>query len=66
MTALEDGEANVLDTHFLANLGGGTLDLDHAIVALMIGVAGGFFLAEVRLESLRRAFRRVTGRQPRD
>ncbi len=63
---LGDGAANVLDTHFLATVGGGTLDLDHAVVALLIGVAGGFFLAEVRLESLRRAFRRVTGRPPRD
>lgn len=57
---------NVFDTHFLATLGGGTLDLDHAFVALMIGVAGGFFLAEFRLDSLRRALRRVTGRPPRD
>ena len=56
----------MLDTHFLATLGGGALDLDHAIVALMIGVAGGFFLAEFRLESLRRALRRVTGRPARD
>jgi len=57
---------NVLDTHFLTTLGGGALDLDHAVVALMIGVAGGFFLAEFRLESLRRALRRVTGRPARD
>jgi len=56
----------VLDLHFLATLGGGPLDLDHALVALMIGVAGGFFLAELRVKSLREALRRVTGRPPRD
>lgn len=56
----------MLDAHFLTTLGGGALDLDHAIVALMIGVAGGFFLAEFRLDALRRALRRVTGRPPRD
>ena len=56
----------MLDAHFLTTLGGGALDLDHAIVALMIGVAGGFFLAEFRLDALRRTLRRVTGRPPRD
>ncbi|HEY2481733.1 MAG TPA: hypothetical protein VGI30_05990 [Caulobacteraceae bacterium] len=56
----------MLGAHYLATLAGGTLDLDHAFVALMIGVAGGFFLAEFRLDSLRRALRRVTGRPPRD
>lgn len=55
-----------MDAHMLGLLGGGPLDLVHGLVALAIGVAGGFFLAEVRLEPLRRALRRVVGRRPTD
>jgi len=55
-----------MDAHMLGLLGGGPLDLAHGLVALAIGVAGGFFLAEIRLEPLRRALRRVAGRRPMD
>ena len=43
---------------------GGPLDFNHALIALMLGVAGGFFLAELRIEPLKRALKRVTARRP--
>jgi hypothetical protein len=53
-----------MDAHMLG-LVSGQLDLCRGLVMLMIGVAGGFFLAEVRLEPLRQALRRVTARKPK-
>ncbi|HEY5289559.1 MAG TPA: hypothetical protein VIJ59_05955 [Caulobacteraceae bacterium] len=44
--------------HLLPPLLSLPLDSAHSAVALMIGVAGGFFLAEIRLEPLRRALKR--------
>jgi hypothetical protein len=52
-----------MDLHILGALGG-PLDFNHALIALMLGVAGGFFLAELRIEPLKRALRRVTARRP--
>ncbi|HWD67245.1 MAG TPA: hypothetical protein VG227_04720 [Caulobacteraceae bacterium] len=44
--------------HFLGAIFTQPIDIPHSIVALLIGVAGGCFLAEVRLPTLRRAFAR--------
>ncbi len=44
--------------HDLAAILSQPLDLAHSIVALLIGVAGGGFLAELRFEPLRRALAR--------
>jgi hypothetical protein len=53
-----------MDAHMLGLLGGGPLDLARGLLALMIGVAGGFFLAEIRLGPLARALKRVVARRP--
>ncbi len=55
-----------MDAHMLGLLGGGPLDLVHGLLALAIGIAGGFFLAEVKLAPLARALMRVAGRRPTD
>jgi hypothetical protein len=55
-----------MDAHMLGLLGGGPLDLVHGLLALAIGIAGGFFIAEVRVAPLARALMRVAGRRPAD
>jgi hypothetical protein len=52
-----------MDAHFLG-LTGGPLDIGRGLIMLMIGIAGGFILAEVRLEPLKQALRRVVARKP--
>lgn len=46
--------------HLLGAIFNQPIDFAHSIVALLIGVAGGCFLAEVRLPTLRQAFARKT------
>ena len=55
-----------MDVHMLGVLGGGPLDPVHGVLALAIGIAGGFFLAEIKLAPLARALMRVAGRRPTD
>jgi hypothetical protein len=50
-----------MDVHALAALLHAPLDATQAALALMIGVAGGRLLSEVRLEPIRRVLR---GRRP--
>jgi hypothetical protein len=44
--------------HDLVALLSQPIDLDHAVVAVLIGLSGGAFLAELRLKPLVRAFAR--------
>ena len=55
-----------MDAHLLGFLAGGPLDPVHGLLALAIGIAGGFFLAEIKLAPLARALMRVAGRRPTD
>jgi uncharacterized protein YneF (UPF0154 family) len=54
-----------MDAHMLGLLSG-PLDLVHGLLALAIGIAGGFFIAEVKVAHLARALMRVAGRRPTD
>jgi len=52
--------------HVLTTLTSMPLDPARSAVVLMIGVAGGFFLAELRLEPFRRVLRRLPARGRKD
>ncbi|MGH7024132.1 MAG: hypothetical protein ACREEB_11155 [Caulobacteraceae bacterium] len=53
-----------MSPHVIPLLFSTPLDLQHAVIALMIGIASGFFIAELRLQPLRRLIRRKAPRPP--
>lgn len=50
--------------HFLTSLTNGSPDPGNVLMVVVIGVAGGFFLGEIRLGPLRRVLLRVIARRP--